>query len=100
VSKPLFTLALLASAFILPRAAHADTIDNFRITGDGNTITFFLPASPTDVFALPQQNYTLTTTREPTPPAVPEPSALLLLATGASCLLYRATKRPAVGAFL
>ncbi len=180
MSKSLFTLALLASAFILPLAAHADNIDDFLITGNGNTITFSLPASPTDVFvstgaggviggfspipaplvttngvtttsgmeflsgniffvgagiqlygddltlvgqllysgsaytptfltgtfdlhqfqAFPNVDYTLTITPESTPPAVPEPSALLLFATGAAGLLYRATKRPVVGTFL
>jgi hypothetical protein len=44
--KALFLLALLASAFTLPLAAHADTIDDFVITGGGNLITFSLPASP------------------------------------------------------
>jgi hypothetical protein len=45
--KALFaTLALLASAFAFPLTAHADTIDDFVLTGDGNTITFSLPASP------------------------------------------------------
>ncbi|WP_433974198.1 PEP-CTERM sorting domain-containing protein [Tunturiibacter lichenicola] len=182
MSKPLFTLALLASAFILPLAAHADAVDDFLITGNGNTITFSLPASPTDVFvstgaggviggfspipaplatfngvtssssmeflsgniffvgpgiqlftsggaltlvgellysgsaytptfltgtfdlhqfqAFPNVNYTLTITPESTPPTVPEPSALLLFATGAAGLLYRATKRPTTGTFL
>lgn len=38
-------LTLLLSLFILPRA-HADTIDDFLLTGNGNTITFSLPASP------------------------------------------------------
>ena len=42
----LFPLALLASAFTLPLAAHADTIDDFVIIGGGNNITFSLPASP------------------------------------------------------
>lgn len=50
MSKSLFTLALLASALFLPIAAHADAIDDFRITGQGNIITFSLPASPPDVF--------------------------------------------------
>jgi hypothetical protein len=50
MSRSLFTFALLASASILPLAAHADDIDDFRITGQGNIITFSLPASPTDVF--------------------------------------------------
>ena len=44
--KALFTLALLASALIIPLTAHADTIDDFVITGGGNLITFSLPASP------------------------------------------------------
>jgi hypothetical protein len=183
VSKSLFTLALLASAFILPLTAHADAIDDFLITDNGNTITFSLPASPTDVFvstgaggviggffpipapmitingitfsspsleffsgqlifvgggltlgatgnvftlvgpvlytgssyeptfktgtfdlhqyqAFPNVDYTLTITPESTPPAVPEPSALLLFATGASGLLWRATRRPTTGTVL
>jgi hypothetical protein len=183
--KSLFTLALLASAFILPLAAHADAIDDFLITGNGNTITFSLPASPTDVFVptgaggviagffpipgptvtingitfpssqnleffsgqlfyvggglnlvaapgeiftlvgpvlysgssytptfltgtfdlhqfqtFPSPDYTVTITPESTPPAVPEPSALLLFATGAAGLLWRATKRATAGTFL
>jgi hypothetical protein len=44
--KALFTLALLASAFTLPLIAHADTIDDFVLTGNGTTATFSLPASP------------------------------------------------------
>jgi len=44
--KALFTLALLASAFTLPLTAHADTIDDFVLTGNGTTATFSLPASP------------------------------------------------------
>jgi PEP-CTERM motif len=43
--KALFTLALLASALFLPRIAHADTIDDFVLTGGGNIITFSAPAS-------------------------------------------------------
>jgi hypothetical protein len=50
MSKALFTLALLASAFALPLAVHADTIDDFVLTGGGHTITFSLPASPPNVF--------------------------------------------------
>jgi hypothetical protein len=48
MSKCLFTLTLtlLASAFTLPIAAHADSLDDFRITGNGEIITFTLPASP------------------------------------------------------
>jgi PEP-CTERM motif len=45
MSKALFTLALLASASTLPLAAHADTIDDFVLTGNGETITFSLPAT-------------------------------------------------------
>ncbi|WP_260736794.1 PEP-CTERM sorting domain-containing protein [Tunturiibacter lichenicola] len=45
-SKSLFPLALLASASILPLAAHADTVDDFLLTGHGNTITFSLPVPP------------------------------------------------------
>jgi hypothetical protein len=43
--KALFTLALLSSAFTLPLAAHADTIDDFVLTGGGETLTFSLPAT-------------------------------------------------------
>jgi hypothetical protein len=38
--KALFTLALFASALSLPLTAHADTIDDFILTGAGNTISF------------------------------------------------------------
>jgi hypothetical protein len=55
MSKASFTLALLASALALPLAAHADPIDNFVITGDGQTITYSVPASQTfflyDIFS-------------------------------------------------
>jgi PEP-CTERM motif len=47
--KALFTIALITSALTLPLAAHADPIDDFVLTGGGDTITFSLPASPTDV---------------------------------------------------
>jgi hypothetical protein len=50
MSRSLFTFALFASASFFPLAAHADAIDDFLITGGGNTISFSLPASPTDVF--------------------------------------------------
>jgi PEP-CTERM motif len=43
--KALFTLTLLASAFTLPLTAHADTIDDFVLTGNGETVTFSLPAT-------------------------------------------------------
>ena len=43
--KALFTLALLATAFTLPLTAHADTIDDFVLTGGGNIITFSAPAT-------------------------------------------------------
>ena len=38
-------LALLASAFTLPLAAHADTIDDFTLVGQGHTITYSIPNS-------------------------------------------------------
>jgi hypothetical protein len=38
--KALFTLTLLSSALTLPLTAHADTIDDFILTGAGNTISF------------------------------------------------------------
>jgi hypothetical protein len=44
--KIVFPLALLASAFVLPLAAHADAVDDFVLTGNGLDITFSLPASP------------------------------------------------------
>jgi PEP-CTERM motif len=43
--KALFTLALLASASTLTLTAHADTIDDFVLTGNGETVTFSLPAT-------------------------------------------------------
>jgi PEP-CTERM motif-containing protein len=43
--KTLFTITLLASAFTLPLIAHADTIDDFVLTGNGETVTFSLPAT-------------------------------------------------------
>jgi hypothetical protein len=50
--KSLFTFALLASALTLPlNSAHADTIDDFVLTGGGNVITFSLPAT-TDTFEI------------------------------------------------
>jgi PEP-CTERM motif len=45
MSKALFTLTLLASAFTLPLTAHADTIDDFTLVGQGHTITYSLPAT-------------------------------------------------------
>jgi PEP-CTERM motif len=45
MSKAIFAV-LLAAASILPLTAHADTIDDFLLTGNGETITFSLPASP------------------------------------------------------
>jgi hypothetical protein len=43
--KALSTLTLSASALILPLTAHADTIDDFVLTGNGHTITYSLPAT-------------------------------------------------------
>jgi hypothetical protein len=45
MSKALFTLALLASALSIPLTAHADTIDDFVLTGGGEVLTFSLPAT-------------------------------------------------------
>jgi hypothetical protein len=192
VSKSLFTFVLLASASILPLAAHADTVDDFTLAGNSTTITYSLPSTvsftnfplfnffsqsaPTTIngvsgfnetslyydtsifpkismtlsvpstvpgspqliltgpqfidfdfesptlgsatfipgtYTLESLNffnllqpfsppifYDLTITPESTPPAVPEPSSLLLFITGAAGLLYRATKRPTTGTFL
>ena len=47
--KALFTLTLLSSALTLPQTAHADTIDDFVVSGDGHIITFSLPATFTAV---------------------------------------------------
>jgi hypothetical protein len=44
--KFVFPLTLLVSALVLPHTAHADTIDNFVLTGNGLDLTFSLPASP------------------------------------------------------
>ena len=41
----LFALALIAALVIHPTTAHADTIDDFTITGGGHTITYSLPAT-------------------------------------------------------
>ena len=43
--KALFTLALFASAFTFPLTAHADTIDDFTLVGQGHIITYSLPSS-------------------------------------------------------
>ena len=56
--KALFTLALLASAFTLPLTAHADTIDDFVLTGDGHTITFSAPA----IYSAPNPSHMVTAT--------------------------------------
>jgi hypothetical protein len=45
MSKALFTLALLTSALTLPLTAHADTVDDFTLVGQGHTITYSLPAT-------------------------------------------------------
>lgn len=39
---------LLAALVLAPLAAKADPMDTFTATGDGNTISFTLPASPMD----------------------------------------------------
>jgi hypothetical protein len=44
--RPFFALAALASILTLP-AAHADTIDDFLLTGGGHTISYSLPATTT-----------------------------------------------------
>ncbi len=43
--RHLFTAFLLASAFAIPAAAHANPIDDFVLTGNGHTYTFSLPAT-------------------------------------------------------
>ncbi len=42
-----FTALVLAAALAAPAAAHAVTIDDFSTTGNGLTLTFSLPSSPT-----------------------------------------------------
>jgi len=49
--KLLLPLAFLAAT--LPLAARADTIDDFLFTGATSTISFSLPASPTNVGVVP-----------------------------------------------
>jgi hypothetical protein len=49
MSKALFTLTLLASATTLPLTAHADSIDDFVLTGNGHTITYSLPATSSNL---------------------------------------------------
>jgi PEP-CTERM motif len=192
MSKSLFTFVLFASASILPLAAHADTVDDFTLSGDSTTITYSLPSTvtfanfplfnffsqsaPTTIngvsgynetglyydteffpkismtlsvpssvpgspqliltgpqfidfnfespvlgtatfipgsytleslqFTNPLQPfsppifYDLTITPESTPPSVPEPSSLLLFATGIASLLYRVTKPRSPKTFL
>jgi PEP-CTERM motif len=41
--KTLFAFAFLASALSITLTAHADTIDDFVLTGNGETVTFSLP---------------------------------------------------------
>jgi hypothetical protein len=43
--KLLCPLLLLASVLALPLAAHADAVDDFMLTGGGQTITYSLPAT-------------------------------------------------------
>lgn len=43
--RSLFGLAALASVLTLPLAAHADTIDDFFLTGGGHTISYSYPAT-------------------------------------------------------
>ncbi|RZU43158.1 PEP-CTERM sorting domain-containing protein [Edaphobacter modestus] len=45
--RSLFGLAVLASVLALPLAAHADTIDDFLLTGGGHTISYSYPATNT-----------------------------------------------------
>lgn len=43
--KSLCSILLFASVLALPLVAHADTIDDFVLTGGGQTITYSLPAT-------------------------------------------------------
>jgi hypothetical protein len=47
MSKILFTLPLIASALTIPLTAHADTIDDFTLSGQGHTLTYSLPSTTT-----------------------------------------------------
>ncbi len=42
----LFHLLVAASSLLLPLAAHADSVDNFSLIGNGLTLSFSLPSSP------------------------------------------------------
>ena len=44
--RAFLSFALFSSALLLTQAAYADAMDDFVLTGGGNTITFTLPASP------------------------------------------------------
>lgn len=43
--RKLLSSAILLASTLLPLAAHADTIDDFVLTGGGQTITYSLPAT-------------------------------------------------------
>ena len=43
MQRSLAAFLALAAALVLPLAAHADPIDNFVLTGEGNTIAYSLP---------------------------------------------------------
>jgi hypothetical protein len=45
--KPLCALLLVASILALPLAAHADTLDDFVLTGAGHTVSYSLPSTAT-----------------------------------------------------
>lgn len=56
--RSLFGLAVFASMLTLPLAAHADTIDDFVLTGGGHTISYSYPA--TNIFLNVEYLYTAT----------------------------------------
>lgn len=43
--RPFFSIATLATVLLLPLVAHADAIDDFVLTGGGQTISYSLPAT-------------------------------------------------------
>ncbi len=50
---------VLFGTLALPVAAHADTTDNFTVTGQGLDLTFSLPSSPTPLGVSPRQDFFL-----------------------------------------
>lgn len=54
-----FSALLTLGALAFPVAAHADTVDDFLVTGHGLTLEFSLPANPTPDGKTPHANFYL-----------------------------------------